>query len=156
MKIEKNVFFFRKIYDSAENSVEESGQKKIKIEPLNPMVFYPRFKHIVEKIFANLDSKSLSNCREIAKSWQECIDNKNLLWLAIVNKIGSNEAFQRACKTGHLKLFVMLFQKNKGMCGRLFQIIHTDIRSLDQIFFYIVHSGLEMGLSFLKSNPRNL
>ena len=73
----------------------------IKISPLNPMVFYPRFPHIPEKIFGLLDKKSLKHCREVAKSWQNCIDNRNLLWNKIAEDEGSNEAFQFACKNGN-------------------------------------------------------
>ena len=43
------------------------------------------FPHIIQQIFEQLDNKSLANCREVAKSWQEYIDNKNLSWIRIVN-----------------------------------------------------------------------
>ena len=119
MKLEKN----RKICDSTENSVGEPGKKKINIEPLNPMVFYPRFEHIVEKVFAKLDNKSLSNCREIAKSWQECIDNANFRWIENVNIpiilkdkediFGHNKMtyLHLAARYGHVKIFQEIFEK---------------------------------------------
>ena len=44
-----------------------------------------RFPHIVEKIFIQLDNKSLTNSREVSKSWQKFIDDKNLPWARIVN-----------------------------------------------------------------------
>ena len=74
------------------------------------MVFYPRFPHIAEQIFKHLDKKSLINYREVTKSWQECIDNSNLLWIEIVKEIGGNEAFQLACRKGHSKMVEMLIQ----------------------------------------------
>ena len=43
--------------------------------PLNPMVFNPRFSHLVQKIFNYMDIKSLKNCKEAAKPWQNHIDN---------------------------------------------------------------------------------
>ena len=46
---------------------------------LNPMNFYPRFQHVTEKIFQNLDMITLKNCRQVAKSWQNCIDIQNIL-----------------------------------------------------------------------------
>ena len=33
-----------------------------------------------------LDKTYLSKCREVAKSWQKSIDNRNILWLKIVEK----------------------------------------------------------------------
>ena len=77
---------------------------------LNPMIFYPRFPHIAEQIFEQLDGKSLKNCREVAKLWQECIDDKNLLLIKIVEDIGGNKAFQLARKKGPLKMVEMLIQ----------------------------------------------
>ena len=43
------------------NALDAVGNKKIKIEvpSLNPMVFYPGFPHIAEKIFDQLDKGSL-------------------------------------------------------------------------------------------------
>ena len=35
-----------------------------------------RFAHIAEQIFQQLDDKSLTNCREVAKSWQKFIDDR--------------------------------------------------------------------------------
>ena len=88
------------------------GNNDIKVEPLNPMMFYARFSHIAEQIFAHLDNKSLSNCREIAKSWQECIDGRNIFWPKIVQKIDAVKAFETACKNGHSKLAEMLLKKH--------------------------------------------
>ena len=76
--------------------------------PLNPMVFNPRFPHLVQKIFNYMDIKSLKNCREVAKLWQNHIDISNLLWIKIVNKLGGTEAFQLACKNSHSKMVQMI------------------------------------------------
>ena len=96
-----------------DDSSNEVGSKEIKIEviPLNPMVFYPGFRHINEKIFDQLEEGSLRNCREVSKSWLEVIDNRNLLWNKIVKAEGANEAFQFACRIGHKKMLEMLFHK---------------------------------------------
>ena len=92
-------------------SVSRRKNKKMNVLPLNPMVFYPRFQHITEQIFEKLDSKSLKNCRKVSKSWQECIDNQNILWNKIVKKKGGNKTFQLACKNGHSKMVEMLIKK---------------------------------------------
>ena len=76
------------------------SKKTISLEVpyLNPTIFYPRFPHIAEQIFKQLDEKSLKNSREVAKLWQECIDERNLLWIKIVEDIGGNKAFKLSCK----------------------------------------------------------
>jgi len=37
-----------------------------------------RFPHIATQIFEQLDNKSLTNCREVSKSWQKFIDDNHL------------------------------------------------------------------------------
>ena len=79
---------------------------------LNPMVFYQGFQHITEQIFEKMDEKSLKSCRAVAKSWQNCIDNQNILWKKIARKNGGTKSFQQACKNGHSKMAKMLIQKS--------------------------------------------
>ena len=99
---------------SVDNSLAGASKKRVKIEiqPLNPMVFYPGFPHIAEKIFDQLDRGCLRNCREVSKSWLESIDNRNLLWNEILKDEGGNKVFQFACKKGHSKMLQMLFQNS--------------------------------------------
>ena len=54
-----------------DNSLYEVGNEEIEnnVPLLNPMVFYPAFPHIVERIFDQLDRGSLGSCREVSKSW---------------------------------------------------------------------------------------
>ena len=72
-------------------------------------IFCSRILHIAENIFEQLDEKSLSNCREVAKSWQNCIDRRNLVWIRIVNvpKILQNgdTYLHIAAKTGQVKVY---------------------------------------------------
>ena len=89
----------------------ESKKIKIDISPLNPLRFHSRFPHIVEKIFSYLDMKSLKKCREVSKAWQNSIDDPNLLWKKVVSKLGSNKAFQVACKNGLSKMVEMFLQQ---------------------------------------------
>ena len=59
-----------------EGNIHEKRNQNCKImaiSPLDPLVFYPRFPQISENIFRYLDNKSLKNCREVTKSWQNCI-----------------------------------------------------------------------------------
>ena len=43
-----------------------------------------RFPQVAEQIFEELDNKSLSKCREVAKSWKYLIDQRNYPWTRIV------------------------------------------------------------------------
>ena len=93
----------------------------IQLPLLNPFRFYQRFPHITEKIFQKLDNKSLTNCREVSKSWKEYIDNKNLSWIRIVHipKILQNgeDYLHLAAKTGQSDMFDLILasesDKNK-------------------------------------------
>ena len=78
---------------------------------INPMVFDPRFPHIVENILEQLDKESLKNCRQVSKKWQNYIDKSNFLWITIVNDKGPKQAFRAACINGHLKMVQMLLKE---------------------------------------------
>ena len=77
------------------------------------MVFNVGYPHITEKIFEQMDTKSLTNGREVSKSWQEYIDNKNMSWIRILNipKILQNgdTYLHLAAKTGQLEMFEIIF-----------------------------------------------
>lgn len=47
-------------------------------------IFISRLPHVAEEILEQLDEKSLRNCKEVAKPWQTCIDDKNLFWIRII------------------------------------------------------------------------
>ena len=76
-----------------------------------------RFTHLPEQIFNKLDDESLFKCREVAKSWQEVIDEKNYPWLYIVNiptilKQG-NMYVHLAAETGQIEAFKIAFSEEK-------------------------------------------
>ena len=48
-------------------------------------VLIGRFPHLAEQIFQKLDDKSLVKSREVKISWQNLIDERNYVWLHIVN-----------------------------------------------------------------------
>ena len=49
----------RKIQSSIENLIE-------------------RFPHVARQIFEQMDDKSLTNCREVSKTWMDFVDERNL------------------------------------------------------------------------------
>ena len=86
---------------------------------LNPLAFYPRFIPISQQIFEQLDKKSLRNCREASKLWQECIDYKILLWIQIVSipRVLQNEDtyLHVAARHGHSKVVEILMKKTTDL-----------------------------------------
>ena len=88
--------------------------KKIckKVPLLNPMVFYTRFPHIAKNILKKMNKKTLRNCRLLSKSWQEYIDNENLLWNKFLGNKDANKAFKFAIKQAHFKMTEFLILKS--------------------------------------------
>ena len=91
--------------DKKPDSINSQNAEELQLnkQALNPLVFHQGFQHITEQIFENMDDQSLKNCREVANSWQNCIDNQNILWSKIAKKNGGTESFKKACKNGHLR-----------------------------------------------------
>ena len=55
-------------------------QPSIKMQDL-----FTKYPHLPEKVFQKLDDENLVKCREIATSWKDIIDERNYLWLRVVN-----------------------------------------------------------------------
>ena len=49
-----------------------------------------KFPYLCSIIFANLDNKSLVQCRLVNKSWKKLIDNEKILWKRILKKYITN------------------------------------------------------------------
>ena len=86
---------------------------------INPFDFHSRFPHITEKVIEKLDDTTLKNCRQVAKSWQNYIDDTNVPWIRIVNipSIPQNGEtyFQIAAKAGQSKITKMIIQDSKEL-----------------------------------------
>ena len=67
--------------------------KKNRIVTLESNVFHPRFQHISEQIFSQMDTNRLKNCRQVYKLCQNCIEDQNRLWNKIPEKIGKVHSF---------------------------------------------------------------
>ena len=66
---------------------------KIPIEEI--FVKYPRFgfPHIFEKIFDELDNKSLMNCRKVSATWRSFLENEKIVCLRRIKKYGRNMVY---------------------------------------------------------------
>ena len=84
------------IFEMEEKNSNDMEESPINQLALNPMIFHQRFSHISKQIFEKLDEKNLKICREIAKPWQDCIDNQNILWNKIAKKNGGAQSLQLA------------------------------------------------------------
>ena len=115
LKIQGNTHIFvhlKKEIVKRQLTIIMEEQKPMNMPTLDPMVFHQRFSLITEQIFEKMDENSLKNCRKVAKSWQNCIDNRNILWNKIAEKNGGNASFLLACQKGHFKMAKMLIQKS--------------------------------------------
>ena len=82
-----------------------------------------RFPHLSEQIFQKLDDKSLFKCREVQRSWQDIIDNRNYPWLRIVNiptklkRRIRNTYLHLAAETGQIEAFktALAEEENKNI-----------------------------------------
>ena len=62
-----------------------------------------------------MNKDSLKSSRLVLKSWQNCIDNQNILWKKILEDEVSEQAFRQACKNGHVKMAKILIQKSNEL-----------------------------------------
>ena len=72
------------INDGSANSVDREKINSKDIQTLDPIVSFAKSPKINERIFEQLDSRSLTICRKVAKSWLKCIDEKMFFWNQIV------------------------------------------------------------------------
>ena len=67
--------------------------KKIEKIPTEEIfVKYPRFgyPHIFENIFDELDNTSLTNCRQVSKTWKSFLETEKFTCLRRIKKYGTN------------------------------------------------------------------
>ena len=77
-------------------------------------IFCSTIPHIADQIFQHLDIKSLGNCKRVSKSWKNCIDRRNLVWIQVVSipKILKNgdTYLHIAAKTGQTEMFFSILE----------------------------------------------
>ena len=56
--------------------------------------FIQRIPFVADRIFDQLNNKSLSNCKKVSKSWQKYIEEKNFFWIRIINVPKAQAGYQ--------------------------------------------------------------
>ena len=76
-----------------------------------------RFPHLLEQIFQKIDDESLVECREVARSWQNIIDERKYLWLRLVDIPAilerGNTYLHLAAQTGQIEAFEMALNEEE-------------------------------------------
>ena len=122
-----------------------------------------KFPHLPEQIFQKLGNECLFKCREVAKSWQDIIDDRNYPWLRIVVipsilKKG-NRYLHLAARTGQIKTFRTAFseenEKNiKNENGQTSFHIACRHGSIQIVQFLLINADSEINFN-TKDNPCN-
>jgi hypothetical protein len=78
-----------------------------------------KFPHLPEQIFQKVDNSSLFKCREVARLWQNIIDERNYPWLRIVNIPKTifkkrHKYLHLAAETGQIQAFKTAFNQEKN------------------------------------------
>ena len=66
---------------------------KIPIEEIFEKYPWFGFPHIFEKIFDELDNKSLMNCRKVSATWRSFLENEKFVCLRRIKKYGRNMVY---------------------------------------------------------------
>ena len=103
----------RKQDDNIGNAKKRTRTSKNEENPSNNSInrmdeAFLRFPHLPEQIMQELDFKSLTNARLVAKSWKEFIDEREHRWYPFKNEIaelkkqcwGGKTPFHLACWNG--------------------------------------------------------
>ena len=53
-------------------------------KPLDVMIL--RFPQIAEKVFGELDDKTMTNCKEVSRPWNVFLDEEKVQWFRILQK----------------------------------------------------------------------
>ena len=76
-----------------------------------------KFPHLPEQIFQKLDLEGLFKCREVTKSWQDIIDERNYPWLRMVTiptiLNGGNTYLHLAAARGQIEAFKTAFSEEE-------------------------------------------
>ena len=107
-----------------------------------------RFPHLPEQIFQKLDNETLFKSREVARSWQDLIDEGNYPWLRIVNiptiLKNENTYLHLSAETGQIEAFKTAFRKEEDK--------NIKNHYFDTPFYLACIKGRSMIVQFLLKN----
>ena len=100
-----------------------------------------RFPNISRQIFKNLDNESLVLCREVCKTWKNCIDREKFYWIRILMK------YLQYSKEKPLRI---LFCNNnleivKNLAEKTIEHCHSEYCSEDITLLHIIVSNGDAG-----------
>ena len=113
-----------------------------------------RFPHLAEKIFQKLTNEGLAKSREVERLWQKFIDEKNYLWLRIVNiptiLQEGNSYMHLAARYGQMDMFEMILceedNKNPKNRGGETPFIVACIKGHMNIVIILINKSNELGI----------
>ena len=89
------------------------GQKKIFRDP--GQIFdhiFLRFSHLSKAIFNNLDDQSLVSCREVSRTWMNCLDTQKFLLMRKIQKsVKKHFIFHKAWRTVSKNVSIGIIQQ---------------------------------------------
>ena len=126
-----------------------------------------RFPHIGEKIFEELDNKSLAMCRRADRSWKTFIDDQKFSWIRKIRfcSIDSKEPLEKILKKTKLDIVKELAEEALGLCFSKFddnKEFELHRRKAGHILYFAARIGhedffREENISkFNEKNPYNL
>ena len=73
-----------KLDNETEKNAIEISKNQNKVSKIALDDFFPRFSHLTEQIFDQLEKTSLVKCREVSKSWQIYLDQQKIFQARII------------------------------------------------------------------------
>ena len=100
-----------------------------------------RFPNISRQIFKNLDNESLVLCREVCKTWKNCIDREKFYWIRIIIKY---------LQYSEEKSLRILFRNNnldivKNLAKKTIEHCRSEYCSEDITLLHIIVSNCDAG-----------
>ena len=115
-------------------------------------VIFPRFSHLTEQIFDNLDNVCLTNCTQVSRQWQSYLENKRFLGIRMIKSKMTSEndgkigkSWQEFFKAPNSKTVNYIANSVIELCNKEFAI-----GSMDNYANYIEYIKLKTNFYFAK------
>ena len=106
--------------------------------------FSLKFPKLSERIFQQLNNKSLLKCKRINRNWYKCIDNHRIQWIRKIEKIATNfDQFRNEWKMvvkgislENLKKICTILLRKKNQGYQRFGISRLETKTFFLIFYF--------------------